>query len=510
MGLMASLDVVPSDYKIKYIDSLVPSNIAGLGDQFKSNKARTIRVKIAKDIIEDIYWPDADLTVGWLLSEVTRQYDKHFDANVGDNKDLVFSKKLIVGLKTTELMPALDYYLTFLDNWLRPIKSGTLLAVHYSKLRDGEDLTDKSFRKPIWKDDFHFLKVLGWGGYANVVLARKRDSGRLYAIKIIKKDHLYVNTIKRVYTSEAHILKKLTGQPFIIGTHYTFQTDTELYFVMDPCIGGTLFHLFTQFSKGTLNEEVVKFYLAEIIIALEKIHSKNIIYRDLKPENILIDIDGHVKLSDFGLSKQLKKRDELSTTFWGSPEYLPPEMLYGYMHSRAVDFYTLGWLMYEMIVGFPPFHSQNKRNLEKRIMSGVIRFPNNMSADAQDLIEWLLAKNPSERPEEVSEIKKHHYFNSIHWGRIAKKQAIPPWIPDLNKWHAPKKFTSIPLNTVFLRENKGQKFKSASYNPRPDEGQFKTDIYAHDQKSNMVHREYNRREAGNDLYLDGKYFLDWW
>lgn len=140
-------------------------------------------------------------------------------------------------------------------------------------------------------------------------------------------------------------------------------------------------------------------------------------------------------------------------------------------------------------------------------MSGVIRFPNNMSADAQDLIEWLLAKNPSERPEEVSEIKKHHYFNSIHWGRIAKKQAIPPWIPDLNKWHAPKKFTSIPLNTVFLRENKGQKFKSASYNPRPDEGQFKTDIYAHDQKSNMVHREYNRREAGNDLYLDGKYFF---
>ena len=151
-----------------------------------------------------------------------------------------------------------------------------------------------------------------------------------------------MNTIKRVYTSEAHILKKLTGQPFIIGTHYTFQTETELYFVMDPCIGGTLFHLFTQFSKGTLNEEVVKFYLAEIIIALEKIHSKNIIYRDLKPENILIDIDGHVKLSDFGLSKQLKKRDELSTTFCGSPEYLPPEMLYGYMHSRAVDFYTLG------------------------------------------------------------------------------------------------------------------------------------------------------------------------
>lgn len=113
---MASLDFVPSDYKIKYVDSLIPSNITGYGEQFKSNKPRKIRVKIAKDTVEDIFCPDADLTVGWLLSEVNRRYDERFEQAVGDNKDQQFSKKLIVGLKTVELMPALDYYLTHLDN----------------------------------------------------------------------------------------------------------------------------------------------------------------------------------------------------------------------------------------------------------------------------------------------------------------------------------------------------------------------------------------------------------
>mmetsp|Transcript_34016 Transcript_34016/g.33565 ORF Transcript_34016/g.33565 Transcript_34016/m.33565 type:complete len:111 (+) Transcript_34016:570-902(+) len=110
-------------------------------------------------------------------------------------------------------------------------------------------------------------------------------------------------------------MRKLSGSQFIVGVNYTFQTETEIYFVMEPCIGGTLFHLLTHFPKGTLNAQAIKFYMAEVIVALEKIHSKNIIYRDLKPENILIDIDGHIKLADFGLSKQLQDLDELSTTF---------------------------------------------------------------------------------------------------------------------------------------------------------------------------------------------------
>ena len=120
-----------------------------------------------------------------------------------------------------------------------------------------------------------------------------------------------------------------------------------------------------------------------------------------------------------------------------------------------------------MIVGFPPFHSPNKKNLDKRIMSGVVKFPTDISEDSKDLILWLLAKNPEDRPHDFSEIKKHSFFNDIHWGRIAKKQAMPPWIPDLYKWHVPKRFSSIPLKNVFLRVQKDEKIKSPSWNPRP-------------------------------------------
>ena len=162
-----------------------------------------------------------------------------------------------------------------------------------------------------------------------------------------------------------------------------------------------------------------------------------------------------------------------------------------------------------MLVGFPPFHSPNKRDLDKRIMNGVIRYPTDIDPDAEDLIEWLLAKNPADRPEFITDVKEHPYFDDVDWKKVANKQAIPPWIPDLTKWHAPKRFTSIPLSQVFLRMNKGKPFKSASANTKDAETpHFKTSIYAHDQKSNMVKRGYgNYREAEDELYLPGKILL---
>lgn len=334
-----------------------------------------------------------------------------------------------------------------------------------------------------------------------------KDSGRLYAIKIIKKDKAYLKTNKSVYLSEVNIMKKLTGLPFIVGLHYTFQTENELYFAMEPCIGGTLFHFMTHCSKGDLNINIVKFYLAEIVVALEKIHSKNIMYRDLKPENILIDIDGHVKISDFGLSKQIRKRDEKSYTFCGSPEYLPPEMILGYEHGRAVDFYTLGCLIYEMIVGFPPFHSPNSKTLEKRIVSGVIRFPMNIDLDAKDLIEWLLSTDPSDRPQEFSEVKSHPFFNDIHWGRVAKKEAIPPWIPDLYTCHSPKKLGQIPLSQVFMKNTYHKECQRASYNNKQDNEEFKSTLYVYDQNSNREVRKMAEKigqTVEEILHLDGK------
>lgn len=206
----------------------------------------------------------------------------------------------------------MDYYLTFPNNSLNPIKETTSLTVHFAQVKEDDSPSQAA---KVDKNSFHFLKVIGSGGYSNVVLARKKDTGKMYAIKIIKKDKTFLKTNKRVYLAEVNIMKKLTEMPYIVGLHYTFQTENELYFAMDPCIGGTLFHFMTHFPKQDLNINIVRFYLAEIVVALDLIHSQNIMYRDLKPENILIDIDGHLKLSDFGLSKQMRNKDETSSTF---------------------------------------------------------------------------------------------------------------------------------------------------------------------------------------------------
>lgn len=185
-------------------------------------------------------------------------------------------------------------------------------------------------------------------------------------------------------------------------------------------------------------------------------------------------------------------------------------MIIGKDHTRAVDFYTLGCLLYEMMVGFPPFHSQDVKNLEKRIVSNLVRFPENFDLEARDLIEWLLAKDPDMRPEEFSEIKKHAFFKDIHWGRVAKKQAIPPWIPDLEKCHAPKKFTSIPLNKVFYKQKLFQDGGNASCKNRKDPiDSFKKSMIFYDQNSNREERDEAVKAGINfdeTLYLEGNLF----
>ena len=239
-------------------------------------------------------------------------------------------------------------------------------------------------------------------------------------LKWWNKADIFSRTKRSVFISEVQVNKVLRKSPFIVDLYYTFQTEDELYLVMDLWVGGTLFYFLTQLETGEKNENIAKFYLAEVIIALEFVHAKNIIYRDLKPENILIDIDGHIKLSDFGLAKRLKHKDDLSSTFWGSPEYLSPEMLFGQKHSRAVDFYTLGWLTYELLVGVPPFFSENRIEMSRDIMFGKLHIPSYISDEARNLLNWLLNKDPSLRPNELSSVKNHKFFEDIHWGKIAK------------------------------------------------------------------------------------------
>ena len=162
-----------------------------------------------------------------------------------------------------------------------------------------------------------------------------------------------------------------------------------------------------------------------------------------------------------------------------------------------------------MIVGFPPFHAKDQKNLEKRIVTGTIMFPKTMNLEAQDLISWLLSTDPDMRPQEFSEIKKHPYFKDIHWGRFAKKLAVPPWIPNLFSCHAPKKFTQIPLNKVFLKQRLLKDTNNASYDKNQSAANsFKKSMVLYDQNSNREERKIVQSFADipDDTYhLDGKF-----
>ncbi len=177
-----------------------------------------------------------------------------------------------------------------------------------------------------------------------------------------------------------------------------------------------------------------KFYFAEILLGLEYLHSKNIVYRDLKPENVLIDTDGHVRLADFGLSK-IFKRDERSFSLCGSPEYMCPEILKREGHNHMVDYYTLGAILYEMLTGFPPYYTNNKSERTRRILESELTFPTNINHEVVDLMKGLLERNPFKRlgsKNGVDDIKSHPWCQDIDWNAFLQKKITPPWKPRLD------------------------------------------------------------------------------
>ena len=195
-------------------------------------------------------------------------------------------------------------------------------------------------------------------------------------------------------------------------------------------------------------EFLAKFYFAEILIGIEYLHSKNIVYRDMKPENVLIDVDGHIKLADFGLSK-IFKTDERSFSFCGSPEYMCPEILKREGHNHMVDYYTLGAILFEMLTGFPPYYTNNKSEMTRRILESDLSFPSNLNPDAISLMSGLLERNPSKRigfKNGVQEIKSHPWLQDIDWGLFIQKKITPPWKPRLDQSNFDPEYTELPLN----------------------------------------------------------------
>ena len=222
--------------------------------------------------------------------------------------------------------------------------------------------------------DFDFLKLIGRGTFGRVFQVRKKDTRRIYAMKVLSKKEIVAKKEVAHTIGERKILQRSLECPFLVGLKFSFQTEKELFFVTDYKCGGELFwHLQ---KEGRFNEDRARFYIAELILALEHLHKYDIVYRDLKPENILLDATGHVALCDFGLSKPDLTNDQLTNTFCGTTEYLAPEVLLdekGY--GKHVDFWSLGVLLFEMCCGWSPFYAEQTQEMYRLICYGKIRFP---------------------------------------------------------------------------------------------------------------------------------------
>ncbi|XP_059823945.1 ribosomal protein S6 kinase alpha-3 isoform X2 [Hypanus sabinus] len=283
---------------------------------------------------------------------------------------------------------------------------------------------------------FEILKVLGQGSFGKVFLVRKTqgcDAGHLYAMKVLKKATLKVRD--RVRTKMERDILVEVNHPFIVKLHYAFQTEGKLYLLLDFLRGGDLF---TRLSKEVMfTEEDVKFYLAELALALDHLHGLGIIYRDLKPENILLDEEGHIKLTDFGLSKESIDHEKKAYSFCGTVEYMAPEVVNRRGHTQSADWWSFGVLMFEMLTGTLPFQGKDRKETMTMILKAKLGMPQFLSVDSQSLLRMLFKRNPGNRlgagPDGVEEIKRHSFFSTIDWNKLCRREIQPPFKPAIGR-----------------------------------------------------------------------------
>ncbi|ORE22269.1 kinase-like protein [Rhizopus microsporus] len=294
---------------------------------------------------------------------------------------------------------------------------------------DRQILQQRKNKPQLKLDDFKLSRTLGTGSFGRVHLAQSKHNDRYYAIKVLKKSE--VVRLKQVEhtNNEKHILET-TANPFMVNLWGTFQDDIYLYMVMDYVPGGELFSILRKNKR--FPDHVARFYAAEVVLVIEYLHSKKIIYRDLKPENVLIDVNGHIKITDFGFAKYVS---DITWTLCGTPDYLAPEVIQSKGYGPAVDWWSLGILIFEMLAGYPPFYDDDYLKLYEKIIQGRIKWPAYFDPHARDLLKRLLTGDLSRRfgnlKAGAQDIKDHRWFSEIDFVKLANKQVKPPYVPNI-------------------------------------------------------------------------------
>ncbi|BDD60670.1 hypothetical protein MAP00_005775 [Monascus purpureus] len=295
---------------------------------------------------------------------------------------------------------------------------------------------EKTDQKQVGPNDFKILKLIGKGTFGQVYQVKKKDTRRIYAMKVLSKKVIIQKKEVAHTLGERNILVRtaMAASPFIVGLKFSFQTPTDLYLVTDYMSGGELFwHLQ---KEGRFPEARAKFYIAELILALQHLHDHDIVYRDLKPENILLDANGHIALCDFGLSKANLTQGDTTNTFCGTTEYLAPEVLLDEQgYTKMVDFWSLGVLVFEMCCGWSPFYAEDTQQMYKNIAFGKVRFPRDaLSTEGRNFVKGLLNRNPKHRlgaKGDAKELIAHPFFHDVDWEALSRKEVVPPFKPKL-------------------------------------------------------------------------------
>lgn len=346
-------------------------------------------------------------------------------------------------------------------------------------------------------DDFYLLKMIGKGSFGKVMLAKNKDDQKVYAIKVISKSSVKRSSKHKAalgnassphdinhIMAERNVLIRSVKHPFLIGLKWAFQTSEKLYFVTDYVNGGEIF--FHLQKDCRFSELRARFYAAEITSALEYLHNSDIIYRDLKPENILLDSDGHIKLTDFGLAKEnfVKRNRGRTHTFCGTPEYLAPEILRKESYGFSIDWWCLGSVLYEMLVGLPPFYSKDTQEMFQKIQNEKLKFPPYVGIRSRSIISGLLHRSPyfrlgtgSNNTSNPQAVKQHPFFEGIDWEKLFRKEYKPPFVPNVKHSYDLRNidptFVNEPIPRSVLEDTKsnaivevaqiGESFQGFSY-----------------------------------------------
>ncbi len=369
--------------------------------------------------------------------------------------------------------------------------------------KEGENLRKK--RKKISIFDFEPLKIIGKGAFGEVRVCRYIPNGSIVAIKKMKKEEMHKKNQVLHVRAERDVLSEAKNE-WIVDLKFSFQDQHFLYLGMEFLPGGDLMSLLM--ARDILPENEAKFYAAEIVLAIESVHKLDCIHRDLKPDNVLIDADGHIKLSDFGLSKKLdvdnrfqneirnfgnnnnlnirgsknvsyaqqfsqfksmksKKRRAFAFSTVGTPDYIAPEVIRQKGYGQEIDWWSLGVIMFEMMIGYPPFFSESSTETCKKILDWRntlnIRPEANISREAEDILRKLI-NDPESRlgVNGADEIKRHPFFKGIDWNHI-KETLTPPFIPELKNNYDTKYFDEFEEDEPFYPINndnqKGKKYQ---------------------------------------------------